>query len=340
MHPVLQEQITKHLTDKGIVLTPEFNEFLTAVDEAYVNCDNDRQAFMVSSKMLAEAQTIANTGSWTLETETKAITWSDELYRIFGVDKKDFTPSYDSFLQFVHPDDKQQVNDNWLKTIGGQMIERSEFRIVLKDGLVKWVQSRSYAADGQNNKLPTKLVGTLQDVTDRKNLENAMIESNERLRLLFDNSPEGYLLTTAGGVILDVNKTSEQRSGLSRTETIGHNLFDLNLLSPADQQSAHQMIEQVVGENKASLPQEFTIHRRGGQEMVVEATIYPVTIQQEKLILAITRDITKEKEAAINLKKRAAELEKLNQLMVGRELKMVELKKEKDELKKKIGMSE
>lgn len=337
MHSVLQEQVVKHLTSKGVVLTPEFNEFLADVDKAYTSCDNDRQAFMENSQMLADAQMIAKIGSWTLNTETKEITWSDELYRIFEVDKDTFNPTYENFLAFVHPEDRSEVETNWAKTVAGENINGSEFRIIVGDNLTKWVQSRIYSADGNLEGKTIKSIGTLQDVTDRKNLEQAMNSSNERLRLLFDYAPDGYFLISESGVIMDVNRALETITGLNKSEMVGRNILTLGLIDSSEEPLAKEILNNVTNQKESPLAQ-FNLIRKDGSRVVVENRGFPLVIQGEKFGLSTVRDITNRKKSEEDLKRRAEELERLNKLMIGRELKMVELKNENTDLKNRAGL--
>ncbi len=339
MHPVLQEQVVKHLTSKGVVLTSDFNEFLTDVDKAYTSCDNDRQAFLESSQVLADAQMIAKIGSWKIDTKTEVISWSDELYRIFEVDKETFKPSFDVFLSFVHPEDRERIASNWEKTVkAGEVAEVTDYRLVMPDGRIKWVQSRSYSADGTPDGLTGRLIGTLQDITDRKNLEKSMNEANERLRMLFDFAPDGYFLISDQGVIIDANKALENMTGLNRTEMVGKNIFDLGMISESEMELAKNLLKNVVDQKESPLTS-FHISKKDGTTLLVENRGYPLTIQGEKFGLSTVRDISDRQQAEVSIQKRTAELERLNKLMVGRELKMIELKKENDLLKKRAGLN-
>lgn len=338
MHPVLQEQVVKHLTSRGVVLTPDLNAFLIDVDKAYTSCDNDRQAFLESSQVLADAQMIAKIGSWKIDIKTEAISWSDELYRIFEVDKATFTPNFEAFLSFVHPDDRERISANWKKTVkAGEIVSTTDYRLLMKDGRIKWVQSRSYTADGTPDGLTGRLVGTLQDITDRKNLEKSMVEANERLRMLFDYAPDGYFLIDERGVIIDANKALEGLTGLSRAEMVGKNIFTLGLIAPTQEEQAKIILENVAKQKESPLAR-FDILRKDGTKLAVENRGYPITIQGEKFGLSTVRDVTERQKTEASLEQRAMELERLNKIMIGRELKMIDLKKENDELKKRAGL--
>src|SRR5205823_127904 len=91
---------------------------------------------------LAEAQRIAGIGSWDLELGTEAVLWSDELYRIFGVDPATFEPTFDAFLALVHPDDRPMVTSGLERALARREPFLFDYRVPLPDGRVHWVRAR------------------------------------------------------------------------------------------------------------------------------------------------------------------------------------------------------
>ena len=116
-------------------------------------------------RMLNEAQALAKLGSWQLQVADQALTWSDETYRIFEVEPKDFAPTFDSFVQLVHPDDRELLVRTYQESVAACVPYDLEHRIQLPGG-IKWVRERGlteYDATG----VPVRSVGTCQDVTER-----------------------------------------------------------------------------------------------------------------------------------------------------------------------------
>ncbi len=146
------------------------------------------EALKRSEKSLAEAQRIASLGNWEWDLETNELRWSDEVYRIFGLDPRHFEKTYVAFLNYVYPDDRESVK----KAINEALYERKpysiEHRIVLEDGTLKVVHEQGEVTftDGE----PLRMVGTVQDITERKIQEEKLRNSREQLRNLSD-----YLLT-------------------------------------------------------------------------------------------------------------------------------------------------
>jgi len=140
------------------------------------------EALQRSEKSLAEAQRSASMGNWDWDLETNELHWSDEVYRIFGLDPQQFEKTYVAFLNYIHPDDRESVK----KAINDALYDRQpyslEHRIVLDDGTLKVVHEQGEVTYA--NEEPVRMVGTVQDITERKIQEEKLRNSREQLRSL------------------------------------------------------------------------------------------------------------------------------------------------------------
>lgn len=135
-----------------------------------------------SEGLLAEAQRLAHIGNWNCDVSTKVVTWSDELYRIFGVDPQSFTPVFEQVLEYVHPEDRDLV-----KQVVETFLTRHEpfsffYRIVRPDGQERHIHAQGNVARREGEGL--RMFGTAQDVTERRLAEEQIRTFNERLRAL------------------------------------------------------------------------------------------------------------------------------------------------------------
>jgi PAS domain S-box-containing protein len=128
-------------------------------------------ALRASEARLLEAQTIAHLGSWEWEVESDSLWWSDELYRIYGLDRRTFQASYDGFLERVHPEDRERVAAAVTGALAGEDLLTFEHRIVRPDGTVRTLAARGRVIRDADGKA-VRMLGTGQDITERKRAEH------------------------------------------------------------------------------------------------------------------------------------------------------------------------
>jgi PAS domain S-box-containing protein len=132
-----------------------------------------------SEHRLIIAQGVTKVGSWETDLQTLEVVWSEETYKIFGTDHLSFQASHPAFLEFVHPDDKEKVDNAFLESFTKTGINTVEHRIITVDNIVKHVEERWQIHSDPNGK-PTRAVGTCQDITERKLAENELRLAKEQ----------------------------------------------------------------------------------------------------------------------------------------------------------------
>ncbi|MDH5435410.1 MAG: EAL domain-containing protein [Gammaproteobacteria bacterium] len=164
---------------------------------------------------LTEAQQISNTGNWEWNIKTGELIWSDQIFRIFGMEPGSIVPDYDLFIDFVHPEDSDR-----LRMVIQESLERDkdyeiEHRIIISDKSVRFVreQGRIFYENG----VPVKMSGTVQDITSKH-------EENARMSMLssaLEQSADLVLITNNKGMIEYINPAFESTTGYTRDEMIG-----------------------------------------------------------------------------------------------------------------------
>ncbi len=147
-----------------------------------------------SERRLAEAQQLAHVGGFEVDIRTNTVTWTDELYRIFGVHPQSFTPSYESYLERLHPDDRPATEAAIQKAFSDHQPFNYDQRIVRPDGSIRIVHAQTRVILDEAGK-PVKMAGSCQDITERKMLENQLLQAGKMEAI-------GRL---AGGVAHDFN---------------------------------------------------------------------------------------------------------------------------------------
>jgi PAS domain S-box-containing protein len=138
------------------------------------------QALREQRTLLAEAQKIAGLGSWEWDPESGRVNWSDELYRIYGVSPESFKPSFETYLERVHPDDRQQCGAMVARALmdgGGFTMQE---RIVRPGGEVRYLRSHGEVVRNEHGK-PVKMLGACLDVTEQRHSETALRQAAQDL---------------------------------------------------------------------------------------------------------------------------------------------------------------
>ncbi|MCF6155011.1 MAG: PAS domain S-box protein [Candidatus Brocadia sp.] len=130
-------------------------------------------ALVKSEASLAEAQGIAHLGNWEWNIVKNEVFWSDEIYRIYGFAPHEFAVTYEFFFNCVHPDDREFVKKSVEDALSGKKSYDIDFRIICKDGAVRHVHKKAVVVLDETGKA-VRMVGTVQDITERKQLEEEM----------------------------------------------------------------------------------------------------------------------------------------------------------------------
>jgi len=126
-----------------------------------------------SETRLAEAQKIAHLGNWDWDIVTNDIYWSDEIYRIFGLRPQEFGATYEAFLDMIHPEDREFVKRSVSEALSKNKHYSIDHRIVLPSGEVRIVHEQAAVTFDESGK-SIRMVGTVQDITERKQAEEEM----------------------------------------------------------------------------------------------------------------------------------------------------------------------
>jgi PAS domain S-box-containing protein len=125
-----------------------------------------RERVRESEAILAKAQEMARLGIWHLDLETRAVKWSDEVFRIFGVSSDEFSPTYEAVLERIHPDDADKAAAAVQSAIKEGRAYDLESRVLRPDGTVRRVHAKGEVLSDEAGE-PVKLVGTIVDVTEQ-----------------------------------------------------------------------------------------------------------------------------------------------------------------------------
>ncbi|MFB6101741.1 MAG: PAS domain S-box protein [Haloplanus sp.] len=172
---------------------------------------------------LRQAQAVADLGSWWTDIASDDLYWSDEVYEIFGIDESGAPLDHQTFLSYVHPDDRAFVEEKWTAALEGQPYD-IEHRIVV-DGETKWV--REQAEITFDDGAPVRATGVVQDITDRKERQRQLRATNRRLQAVIDTVDAAIFTKDTDGTYRLVNDTAREMLGVDEGEMVGRTAADL-----------------------------------------------------------------------------------------------------------------
>ena len=214
-----------------------------------------------SEALLAQAARMAGTGSWEWSVEDDVVTWSDEMYRVYGVEPQSFEVSFGTFMQRVHPEDVELVSSAIQLAMTDMASFEFEHRIVRPDGEVRTLLSRGRCVGGADGRLE-RMIGVGQDVTERRNDERALQDAEALFRGAFDSAPIGMTLTRADGSWARVNEALARMLGYTRQELTTKSFADVTHADDlaADLEAKRAML---AGESDSYRTQKRYLHREG-----------------------------------------------------------------------------
>jgi PAS domain S-box-containing protein len=275
------------------------------------------QALKDSEANLAAAQRIARLGSWELDLAdgedlvTNKLRWSDEVFRIFGYEPGGCEVSNQMFFDAVHPEDRDRITGELQKCLSDHSPYKLEHRIVLPDGTQRIVCEEGHIIEDSKTGAPLKMLGIVQDITDRRKNEDALEESHARLKRVLDSIIAYVGLLTPEGVIVEANLAPLESAGLSREEVIGRALVDTPWFAHSEQErnALRETIKQVaLGK---TIRRDFSVQMGEGNITTVDAVFSPLRgLNGEVIEIVISSiDVTQRRQAENDLHRLNAELE-------------------------------
>jgi PAS domain S-box-containing protein len=250
------------------------------------------QKLRESEERLNLSQEYGGIGSWEADLINNRQVWSTSAYKLIGSPVIP-EPRWEDFLALVHPEDRQKVIDASQAHLKQGRKYEVEYRVVLKSGEIRWMRSAGkaqFASDGT----PTKFIGIVQDISDRKFLE-------DKLQFLFNFSPIGFALNEfATGHFIEVNEAMYASSGYSKEEFLALSYWDL---TPREYEAQEQRQLESLRTLKRYGPYEKEYIRKDGSRYpVVLNGVLMRDVDGKEYIWSIVENITERKQAEQQLR--------------------------------------
>jgi diguanylate cyclase (GGDEF)-like protein/PAS domain S-box-containing protein len=238
---------------------------------------------------LAEAQRLARLGSWEWDIPANQVTWSDELFRIYGLRPGEVEPTYEGFLERVHPDDRDSVDGRNRKAFADHQPFEDVKRCLRTDGTVFLMRTHGEVlTDDKGTAL--KMIGICEDVTAEKQAE----EASAKLAAIVYGSDDAIIATSPEGLIESWNPAAERLYGYRGEEAAGNSI---RILVPPDRiEIVDETLERLVAGERIE-PYETRRVRKDGSLIDVSVSWSPVRDREGNLIAlsTISRDVTERK---------------------------------------------
>lgn len=233
--------------------------FLQAVIRDITERQRAERELRHSQAELAAAQEMARLGNWVRDIESGQISWSDEVFRIFGLEPGSPQPDYGDILRLVHPEDRERLERAIADALENGSGYELEQRIIRSDGSQRTVQERARVVRGDGGR-SVRMRGTIQDVTDRRRLEDQLRDQRDLVETILDGLPAIFFLLDTEGRLVRWNRNLERVTGIGEDRIQGREA--VKLADPLDRQRLGSAFELTLQEGSAEIEAGLRDHNR------------------------------------------------------------------------------
>jgi PAS domain S-box-containing protein len=304
-----------------------------------------------SQSRLDTALKASNTGLWDWRPLDGEHYLNDQWFIQLGYTREDFKPEEDPLEVLMHPDDMTKFKAALAEQSEfGQDSYKQEFRLKAKDGTWKWILSRGQVLERNGEGRMTRITGVHLDITERKKAEQELKNSRMRLYQIFDFLPDPTMVVDKDGRVIAWNRAIEEMTGINAKDMLGVGDYQyakpfygdarpllIDLVQKWDESCLDDYEEIVPMESGMLYSESYHADLKGGTYLsAVARTLFNANGEADGAIEAI-RDITEKKKSEQEIQEKLDELERFSRLVVGRELKMINLKEEINGLMTEMG---
>jgi PAS domain S-box-containing protein len=276
-----------------VLLSVFFLAVFALVRDYLANRELSSDIGLANDRLRLAMEASASVG-WDWEVKSGRYLWFGDLQTIFGIPSNTHTGSVEEFIRYVHPDDRPQVSEALADARQNRKLYAAEFRIVRSDGTVRWLVARGKFYEPTNGD-PERLLGVSLDISDRKQAEDAVRETEKRYRRIVETTNEGVWLLDSKFHTSYVNRQMASMLGYQPEEMLGRSVLDSYF--PEDVEGKEQLLKRRLQGVREQL--EERLRHRDGSELWVRMAAIPVFKDNGEFdgALAMVSDITERKRA-------------------------------------------
>jgi PAS domain S-box-containing protein len=278
--------------------TAELSERLTEIERQKIGMQNLAQDLEISQQRYESLVNTIDGVVWEADAKTFQFQWmSQQAQRFFGYPSEYWLKQPTCWGDHIHSDDKNWATTGCTNALAAQKDRCFEYRMITADNRMIWLRD-SMTVVVENNQ-PIKICGVMFDITEKKQAEQALQDSEERFRALFEGAPDAiFLAETETGKIIDANSAASQLLLRERDDIIGLHQSQLHPVS-LKEQSQQKFFEQaqLIQKNNQMIRLEYVVLRSDGVEIPVEISAHILNIQGQSILQGVFRDMTERKRA-------------------------------------------
>lgn len=271
------------------------------------------EALSFEKRKLASILTGTNTATWEWKLQTDEWILNERWAEMIGYTLQEISSIGNKSTQkYIHPDDFEMSRILFEKHINGEIDSYDcEIRIKNKKGNWIWMHDKGKICEWDKEGKPFLMLGTRQNVTARKKIEEKQKHSEEKFRIAFKTSLDAvYIAVWEDGMITEVNNVFEDTFGYSNEEIIGKTALELGIYNKPSDRSI--MISKIKADGQVK-DFEFEGRKKNGEIIHVSMSNTLYTLNANRYILGVLRDVTQQKQDAETIRKKDVEFQKLSE---------------------------
>lgn len=248
-----------------------------------------------------------NTAIWEWNYKTGKVIFSDKKAEMLGYQHSELNPDVNTFTSMIHPDDYNFAMENMRNHLHGKTdFYEVEYRIKAKTGQWRWFYDKGKVVERDTENKPLRILGIVNDITEKKNALISLSESRQRFKNLFKYNYDGIRIVDANGIVIDVNERMCEITGYPADNTIGKFIWDIVFRHTPPQKQTPETYQRIKDITEKTLkfgkfpfihqPSENELLCANGNIKMVETLYFAVPLNEGYLLYTIIHDITEKRQ--------------------------------------------
>ena len=291
-------------TRSGVTGGDELADLGRTFDQMVTRIAETQHTLGERDRRLLRAQRTARIGTWEMHLPERAFYWSDEMSRVLGTAPTERHLNYESFIARIHPDDQEAARQSDRKAMEEGIAGELDYRIIGADGNVRHVHEQTQVIRRPDGQVGT-VIGTVQDITERKRAEEAVFNAKERAQVTLDSIGDAVVTTDADGRVDYLNPAAEALTGWPILEARGKRPDEMfQLVNETSGATVRTPLDACLREGRnVGLANHIVMITRDGRTRAIEDSAAPIRDRQGNTIGAVLvfHDVTKPRQMARKL---------------------------------------